>query len=126
MRIRELKKLMAQLSTGGSSWKVATALADVDHGVPPVFDLADPSTWGPKISPEITVTATEMMIVEIAAGLEMVQRSMQERTVRAGEEELFKHRAREKGRIKIIDLLRARLDSRRRHRRSWMTSAARP
>jgi uncharacterized protein (TIGR02653 family) len=48
---------------------------------------------------------------EIAAGLEMVQRSMQERTVRAGEEELFKHRAREKGRIKIIDLLRARLDS---------------
>ncbi len=49
---------------------------------------------------------------EIAAGLEMVQRSMQERTVRAGEEELFKHRAREKGRVKIIDLLRARLDSR--------------
>ena len=32
----------------------------------------------------------------------MVQRSMQERTVRAGEEELFKHRAREKGRIKIL------------------------
>ena len=48
---------------------------------------------------------------EIAAGLEMVQRSMQDRTVRAGEEELFKHRAREKGRVKIIDLLRARLDS---------------
>ena len=48
----------------------------------------------------------------IAAGLEIVQRSMQDRTVRAGEEELFKHRAREKGRIKIIDLLRARLDSR--------------
>ena len=34
---------------------------------------------------------------EIATGLEMVQRSMKERTVRAGEEELFKHRAREKG-----------------------------
>jgi uncharacterized protein (TIGR02653 family) len=49
---------------------------------------------------------------EIAAGLEMVQRSMQERTVRAGEEELFKHRARQKGRVKIIDLLRARLDAR--------------
>ncbi len=47
----------------------------------------------------------------IAAGLEMVRRSMQERTVRAGEEELFKHRARDKGRVKIIDLLRARLDS---------------
>jgi len=48
---------------------------------------------------------------EIAAGLVMVQKSMQERTVRAGEEELFKHRARDKGRVKIIDLLRARLDS---------------
>jgi uncharacterized protein (TIGR02653 family) len=48
---------------------------------------------------------------EIAAGLEMVQASMQERTVRAGEEELFKHRARDKGRVKIIDLLRARLDA---------------
>ena len=48
---------------------------------------------------------------EIAAGLDMVQKSMQERTVRAGEEELFKHRARDKGRIKIIDLLKARLDS---------------
>ncbi len=48
---------------------------------------------------------------EIAAGLEMVQKSMQERTVRAGEEELFKHRARDKGRVKIIDLVRARLDS---------------
>src|SRR5256885_7413402 len=50
---------------------------------------------------------------EIAAGLEMVQQSMQDRTVRAGEEELFKHRARDRGRIKIIDLLRARLDSQR-------------
>ena len=34
---------------------------------------------------------------EIAAGLEMVQQSMKDRTVRAGEEELFKHRAREQG-----------------------------
>lgn len=49
---------------------------------------------------------------EIAAGLGMVQQSMQDRTVRAGEEELFKHRARDKGRVRIIDLLRARLDSR--------------
>ena len=49
---------------------------------------------------------------EIAAGLVMVQQSMQDRTVRAGEEELFKHRARDKGRVKIIDLLRAKLDPR--------------
>jgi uncharacterized protein (TIGR02653 family) len=48
---------------------------------------------------------------EIAAGLEMVQASLQERTVRAGEEELFKHRARDKSRVKIIDLLKARLDA---------------
>ena len=44
---------------------------------------------------------------EIAEGLAVVERSMKERTVRAGEEELFKSRAREKGRVKIIDLLRA-------------------
>jgi uncharacterized protein (TIGR02653 family) len=47
---------------------------------------------------------------EIAEGLEIVRRSMGERTVRPGEEELFKSRAREKGSIKIIDLLRGRLD----------------
>ncbi len=49
---------------------------------------------------------------EIAQGLAVVERSMRERTVRAGEEELFKSRAREKGQVKVIDLLRARLDSR--------------
>ena len=48
---------------------------------------------------------------EIAEGLAVVERSMKERTVRAGEEELFKSRAREKGKVKIIDLLRARLDA---------------
>jgi uncharacterized protein (TIGR02653 family) len=48
---------------------------------------------------------------EIAAGLAVVERSMKERAVRAGEEELFKSRAREKGKVKIIDLLRARLDA---------------
>ena len=49
---------------------------------------------------------------EIAEGLAIVERSMKERTVRAGEEELFKSRARETGRVKIIDLLSARLDAR--------------
>ncbi|OBG23485.1 TIGR02688 family protein [Mycolicibacterium celeriflavum] len=49
---------------------------------------------------------------EITEGLAIVERSMKERTVRAGEEELFKSRAREKGHVKIIDLLRARLDAR--------------
>ena len=36
---------------------------------------------------------------EIAEGLEVVERLMGERTVRAGEEELFKARARERGRV---------------------------
>lgn len=48
---------------------------------------------------------------EIAEGLDIVRRSMEQRTVRPGEEELFKSRSREKGAVKIIDLLRARLDS---------------
>ena len=48
---------------------------------------------------------------EIEEGLEIVQRQLTDRTVRAGEEELFKSRAREKGEIKIIDLITARLDA---------------
>ncbi len=48
---------------------------------------------------------------EITEGLEIVRRSMSERTVRPGEEELFKSRAREKGAIKVIDLVRARLET---------------
>lgn len=50
--------------------------------------------------------------VEIQQGLEIVERQLKMRTVRAGEEELFKSRAREQGQIKIIDLLTARLDAR--------------
>jgi len=49
---------------------------------------------------------------EIKEGLEIVQRQLQERIVRAGEQELFKARAREKGSVKIIDLITARLDTR--------------
>src|SRR5436305_362674 len=48
---------------------------------------------------------------EIAEGLEVVERQMRERTVRPGEEELFKSRAREHGSIKLIDLITARLDT---------------
>lgn len=49
---------------------------------------------------------------EIDEGLEIVQRQLQDRTVKAGEEELFKSRAREQGHVKIIDLITARLDAR--------------
>ena len=48
---------------------------------------------------------------EIQEGLAIVQRQLQLRTVRAGEEELFKARAKEEGRVKLIDIIRARLDA---------------
>ena len=48
---------------------------------------------------------------EIEEGLEVVQRQLQSRTVKAGEQELFKSRAREQGQIKLIDLVTARLDT---------------
>jgi ATP-dependent Lon protease len=49
---------------------------------------------------------------EIEEGLRIVDRQLSERAVRAGEEELFKARARERGPIKLIDLIKARLDTR--------------
>jgi ATP-dependent Lon protease len=49
---------------------------------------------------------------EIQEGLAIVQRQLASRTVRAGEEELFKARAKEQGRVKLIDLVKARLDAR--------------
>ncbi len=48
---------------------------------------------------------------EIEEGLEIVERQLRDRTVRTGEEELFKARAREIGSVKIIDLIKARLDT---------------
>ena len=50
---------------------------------------------------------------EIMEGLEIVQRQLESRTVRAGEEELFKARAKEQGRVKLIDIVRAKLDAKR-------------
>src|SRR5947207_10130679 len=48
---------------------------------------------------------------EIAEGLGIVELQMRERTVRPGEEELFKSRARERGTVKLIDIITARLDA---------------
>src|SRR5208283_3265294 len=47
---------------------------------------------------------------EIAEGLEIVEKQLQDRTVRTGEEELFKSRAKEQGSVKLIDIVRAKLD----------------
>ena len=49
---------------------------------------------------------------EIQEGLNIVESQMAYRTVRAGEEELFKSRARELGSVKLIDIITARLDAR--------------
>jgi ATP-dependent Lon protease len=48
---------------------------------------------------------------EIREGLQIVERQLSNRSVRAGEEELFKARAREDGSVKIIDIVQARLDT---------------
>ena len=48
---------------------------------------------------------------EIAEGLEIVERQLADRTVRTGEEELFKARSRDKGSVKLIDIVKAKLDA---------------
>src|SRR5580704_16330466 len=48
---------------------------------------------------------------EIQEGLQIVERQLRDRTVRSGEEELFKARARDQGSVKLIDIVRARLDA---------------
>ena len=48
---------------------------------------------------------------EIAEGLRIVEKHLRDRTVRTGEEELFKARAKESGCVRLIDLIKARLDA---------------
>ncbi|MDC3225111.1 BREX system Lon protease-like protein BrxL, partial [Mariniblastus sp.] len=48
---------------------------------------------------------------EIEEGLEIVQKQLKSRTVKAGDEELFIFEAKEKGTVKIIDLISAKLDT---------------
>ena len=48
---------------------------------------------------------------EIQEGLEIVEKQLKGRTVRTGEEELFKARAREEGSVKLIDIIRTKLDT---------------
>ena len=48
---------------------------------------------------------------EIAEGIEIVEKQLEGRTVRTGDQELFKARAREHGSIKLIDIVKARLDA---------------
>jgi ATP-dependent Lon protease len=48
---------------------------------------------------------------EITEGLGIVEQQLKDRTVRTGDEELFKARAKEGGSVRIIDLVKARLDA---------------
>ncbi len=48
---------------------------------------------------------------EIAEGLDIVKRQLEGRTVRPAEREIFKSRARERGSVRVIDVVRARLDA---------------
>jgi ATP-dependent Lon protease len=48
---------------------------------------------------------------EITEGLQIVEKQLKDRAVRTGEEELFKARAREIGSVRIIDIVKARLDT---------------
>lgn len=47
---------------------------------------------------------------EITEGLKVVERQLADKTVRTGQEELFKAHARENGSVRIIDIVKARLD----------------
>ena len=49
---------------------------------------------------------------EIREGIAIVERQLKDRTVRTGDEELFKANARDHEPVKIIDIIRARLDAR--------------
>ncbi len=48
---------------------------------------------------------------EIAEGLQIVEKQLRDRAIRTGEEELFKARAKEGGSIKLIDIVKVRLDA---------------
>jgi ATP-dependent Lon protease len=47
---------------------------------------------------------------EIQEGLEIVKRQLQDRTVRPGEEEYFKSKAEKEGKVKLIDIITAKVD----------------
>ncbi len=48
---------------------------------------------------------------EILEGIGIVEKQLKDRTVRTGEEELFKARAKEQGSVRLIDIVKARLDA---------------
>src|SRR5712692_5328487 len=100
MELDDLDKLAAKVFEG---FVVRKDLARVFKGQYPV-----PTYVGEFLLGRYCATTDETEIVE---GLRIVEQQMRDRTVRAGEQELFKSRARERGTVKIIDLVTARLDT---------------
>ena len=102
---------------GGAQYRIeiGAAIADGD-GVVCIKDLAQqfkgaypvPTYVGEFLIGRYCATTDPE---EIEEGLQIVRRLLADRTVRAGEEELFKARAREGGSVKLIDILSARLDA---------------
>lgn len=100
MELDELDKLAAKAFEG---YVVRKDLARMFKGQYPV-----PTYVGEFLLGRYCATTDEDGIKE---GLQIVEQQMRDRTVRAGEQELFKSRAREKGLIKLIDLITVRLDT---------------
>jgi ATP-dependent Lon protease len=101
MELDELDRLAAAAFPG---YVVRKDLANRFKGQYPV-----PTYVGEFLIGRYCATIDEAEIME---GLEIVERQMRNRTVRPGEQELFKSRAREQGTVKLIDLVTARLDAR--------------
>ena len=64
-----------------------------------------------RLSPPVSRYCASVNEQEIREGLQIVERRLGEMTVRAGEQELFKARAKELGQIRVIDIISARLDA---------------
>ncbi len=99
MQLDELDELAARAFEG---YVVRKDLARRFQGMYPV-----PTYVGEFLLGRYCATTDER---EIEEGLAIVERLMRDRTVRAGEEELFKSNAREHEKVTIIDLITVRLD----------------
>jgi len=99
MQLDELDELAARAFEG---YVVRKDLARRFQGMYPV-----PTYVGEFLLGRYCATTDER---EIEEGLAIVERLMRDRTVRAGEEELFKSNAREHGKVTIIDFITARLN----------------
>jgi hypothetical protein len=95
------------VSVAREEWKKLALAQQSVSSCPPMSSSANSSMSAPA-NPSMSFVDEQ----EIEEGLTIVERQLADRTVRTGEEELFKARARDKGSIKLIDIVRTRLDAR--------------